>query len=603
MECIAAGFDVGNLNSHIAMIYRDGRVEIVSNEYGDRKTPTYVTFAGKLRLVGTAAVLQDTITAKSFGDFLPLLGRRVDDVPEDQWKHFNKKITTLNEDERIKIKMEFNNMEWEITPEQLLAMQLIKLKQNSRMHSDNSDIPVGISVPCYLTDPERRAVLDAAKVADLRNVTLINHVDALCSYYMVYNKKLPERNKPVKNVAFVSMGYTGTEVAICGFQKGVVEIQSVEYDANLGGRNFDQAIFEELTAEFEKANGVKVCDNSNNHATVSQIDRHSKRAERIRRECANLKVKLSANKVSLPIRVDGLGSGKVLQAQMSREELESSLTVALPEPTNQGPQESQGTGQDVQDRIMDYRFVASEHTINFQDALMQFKKTFGLGVRGAQSTFVWTLEAAEHQQSLISDMKEKLRTFQQRSSQMFQDLLKALEQLRNNCKTSVQTQKEDVQDRIMDYRFVASEHTINFQDALMQFKKTFGLGVRGAQSTFVWTLEAAEHQQSLISDMKEKLRTFQQRSSQMFQDLLKALEQLRNNCKTSVQTQKEIESVMKNSKMHVNFLNKDYRHTIVLLQEYEGWLKQQLTKVTHTSGQVEFDDKGQETNRLVRLTV
>ncbi|KAA3679292.1 heat shock protein 110kDa [Paragonimus westermani] len=270
---------------------------------------TYVTFAGKLRLVGTAAVLQDTLTSKSFGNFLPLLGRKVNDVPEDQWKYFNKKMITLNEDGRIKIKMEFNNMGWEITPEQLLAMQLIKLKQNSRMHSDIPDIPVGICVPCYLTDPERRAVLDAAKVADLRNVTLINHVDALCSYYMVYNKKLPERNKPVKSVAFVSMGYTGTEVAICGFQKGVVEILSIEYDANLGGRDFDQAIFEELIVKFEKANDVK-------------IDRHSKRAERIRRECANLKVKLSANKVSLPIRVDGLGSGKVLQAQMSREELE-----------------------------------------------------------------------------------------------------------------------------------------------------------------------------------------------------------------------------------------------------------------------------------------
>ncbi|KAF5401043.1 hypothetical protein PHET_05797 [Paragonimus heterotremus] len=968
MECIAAGFDVGNLNSHIAIIYRDGRVEIVSNEYGDRKTPTYVTFAGKLRLVGTAAVLQDTITAKSFGNFLPLLGKRVGDVPEDQWKHFNGKITTLNEDERMKIKMEFNNMEWEITPEQLLAMQLIKLKQNSRMHSDNSDIPVGISVPCYLTDPERRAMLDAAKVADLRNVTLVNHVDAR------------------------------TEVAICGFQKGAVEIQSVEYDANLGGRDFDQAIFEQLTGEFEKANGVK-------------IDRHSKRAERIRRECANLKVKLSANKVSLPIRVDGLGSGKVLQAQMSREELErlceklvlrfrgvlesclcssklktvdvielvggssripilkemiykvfnkrpqstlnaeeviargcaiqsaatlkhfkvenikpvcfnlysislcwtsstgektielfpktyktppvrtvrvtfsagfvlnlrysqsklhigtlkfstkskvyqtfriklkidnnglvvvdcvekiedtfqtnsnknetgyvmigtsncnattedsnymiksvivsdeiddtagenvnisveftgyreerlrefitteaeilkidtiererlkakndleayifvlrnrlrefedsvekkelhdlveqisnwvkesdentgreafeqqqtklekksdllnkmkqtsqvkmkelkqtidqyratlneigetklnpdslkvleqlladadnwtenrsstspteicekhetlvrecekildsiaqegnktkGSLTVALPEPANQGLQENQGTGQEKANRTVEIGQICDQIGELIGELQSQL---YGCEDYPATARIRELIESVKLWIEKQSD-KATNEDWQQRKNMLHKEMDQLIawkSTVNENSPGSI----TDVQDRIMDYRFVASEHTINFQDALMQFKKTFGLGVRGTQNTFVWTLEAAEHQQSLISDMKQKLRTFQQRSSQMFQDLLKALEQLRNNCKTSMQTQKEIESVMKNSKTHVNFLNKDYRHTIVLLQEYEGWLKQQLTKLTHTSGQVEFDNKGQETNRL-----
>ncbi|KAA3679291.1 uncharacterized protein DEA37_0004106 [Paragonimus westermani] len=273
--------------------------------------------------------------------------------------------------------------------------------------------------------------------------------------------------------------------------------------------------------------------------------------------------------------------------------IKGSLTVALPEPTNQSPQEDQGTGQEKSNRNAEIGQVCDQLGELIGELQSQL---YGCEDYPAISRIRELIESVKLWMEQQSD-KATNKDWQQRKNVLHNEMeqLIAWKSVANENSPGSIT---DVQDRIMDYRFVASEHTINFQDALMQFKNTFGLGVSGAQNTCVWTLEAAEHQQSLISDMKQKLRTFQHRSSQMFHDLLKALEQLRNNCKTSARTQKEIESVTKNSKMHINFLNKDYRHTIVLLQEYEGWLKQQLTKMTHISGQVEHDNKGQETNRL-----
>ena len=89
---------------------------------------------------------------------------------------------------------------------------------------------VVISCPSYFTDAERRALLDSAKMSGLnvlrykKNTSpsikhsprlifrLLNDTTATALAYGIYKQDLPEADKPARNVVFVDVGHTGTQV-------------------------------------------------------------------------------------------------------------------------------------------------------------------------------------------------------------------------------------------------------------------------------------------------------------------------------------------------------------------------------------------------------
>jgi heat shock protein 4 len=69
-----------------------------------------------------------------------------------------------------------------------------------------------VSVPTYFTEAERRAMLDAAHIAGLMCLRLLNETTATALAYGIYKTDLPE-DVPV-NVAFVDVGHTATQVRV-----------------------------------------------------------------------------------------------------------------------------------------------------------------------------------------------------------------------------------------------------------------------------------------------------------------------------------------------------------------------------------------------------
>ena len=96
--------------------------------------------------------------------------------------------------------------------------------------------------------------MDAAEIAQVRCIRLANENLASALAYGMPKFDLPEDNP--RHVCFVDVGESAYSVTIVAFKKGQLEVKGVGYDANFGGRNFDEILAEHFCDEFmTKRNG------------------------------------------------------------------------------------------------------------------------------------------------------------------------------------------------------------------------------------------------------------------------------------------------------------------------------------------------------------
>ena len=141
-----------------------------------------------------------------------------------------------------------------VTPEQVLAYYLKKTKtffENSSINTND----IVLSVPSYFGNVERQSVLDAAEIAGLKCIRLVNESTAIALNYGFFRKAdLPE--KDARFVAFVDLGHSKLTVTIASFLKGKMRILIHKSDRNLGARNMDVLLVERLGEEFNKKYGA-----------------------------------------------------------------------------------------------------------------------------------------------------------------------------------------------------------------------------------------------------------------------------------------------------------------------------------------------------------
>ena len=120
------------------------------------------------------------------------------------------------------------------TPEQVLALYLGKLKiffEKAGL-SGNSMV---ISVPTYTTNIERQGYLDAAEIAGIKCLRLINESTAIALTYGFFKKQefSPDKNRIV---AFVDFGHSKLSVTFSSFKPGFSKVLMTHSDRNLGAR-------------------------------------------------------------------------------------------------------------------------------------------------------------------------------------------------------------------------------------------------------------------------------------------------------------------------------------------------------------------------------
>ena len=128
-------------------------------------------------------------------------------------------------------------------------MYLSTLKEITQKATGGAVSDCVISVPGYFTDMQRRALLDAAEIAGLNPLRLMNDTTAAALSYGITKTDLPEEK--AKNICFVDVGHSTYSVAIVSFVKGKLAVLSTAYDPNWGGRDLDALLVDHFAEQFK----------------------------------------------------------------------------------------------------------------------------------------------------------------------------------------------------------------------------------------------------------------------------------------------------------------------------------------------------------------
>lgn len=270
---------------------------------------SYVAFAGKTRTLGVGAKNQQVTNMKNtiYG-FKHLLGRRFKDPLVQKELHSLPYRVEEMPDGSIGIRVNYMEEEQVFTPEQITAMLFTKLKTDAAVELKAQIYDCVITVPSYFTNSERKALLDAAGIAGLNCLRLLNETTATALSYGFYRTDLPAPEEKPRNIVFVDFGHSAIQVSACAFSKGKLKMLAACSDF-AGGRDVDEMLANHFSNEFVKK--YRMDPRTNKKAYL-----------RLLTEVEKLKKQMSANSTKLPLNIECFMNDTDVSSTIQRSEME-----------------------------------------------------------------------------------------------------------------------------------------------------------------------------------------------------------------------------------------------------------------------------------------
>lgn len=304
-------------------VARNKGVDVITNEVSNRATPSLVGFGPKSRFLGESAKTQEVSNLKNtVGSLTRLAGRSIHD-PDVQIEQEFVSAPLVDINGQVGAEVTYMGKKERFTAAQLCAMFLTKAKQTA---SAELRLPVNdlvLSVPAWYTDAQRRTILDAADIAGLKVLRLMNETTAAALGYGITKLDLPSAEEKPRRTAFIDIGHSNYTCSICEFRKGELKVLATASDRHFGGRNFDKAIIEHFRKEFKEKYQIDIYDNP-------------KARFRVAAAVEKLKKILSAN-ANAPINIESLMNDIDVRGFLKREELEELVKPVIDRAT--GPLE------------------------------------------------------------------------------------------------------------------------------------------------------------------------------------------------------------------------------------------------------------------------
>jgi L1 cell adhesion molecule like protein len=190
----AIGIDLGTSESVVA-VWQNNRVEVISNDVGLRTTPSYVAFTESERLIGTGAKNQIASNPKNtVFNAKRLIGRTFNDPIVKTVASTMSYSVSGDETGKIKIGVDFKGEQKQYLPEEISAMVLTKMKQTAEAYLGEEVKDAVITCPAYFGDAQRQATKDAAMIAGLNVLRIINEPTAASLAYGLDKKSSGEQH-------------------------------------------------------------------------------------------------------------------------------------------------------------------------------------------------------------------------------------------------------------------------------------------------------------------------------------------------------------------------------------------------------------------------
>lgn len=329
------GIDLGTTNSCVS-IMDNGSAKIIENSEGKRTTPSIVAFtASGEKLVGEPAKRQSTTNIENtVYEVKRLIGRNFDDAEtKKDIKHVPYKIVKAkNKEAWIKIK------DKEYSPSQISAFTLQKMKETAENYLGEKVSKAVITVPAYFNDAQRQATKDAAKIAGLEALRIINEPTAAALAYGIDKKE-------GKTIAVYDLGGGTFDVSILEIGDSVFEVKSTNGDTFLGGADFDIKLLKYITDEFKKESGI-------------DLTKDPLALQRLKEAAEKAKIELSSayeTEINQPYITADSSGPKHLNIKLSRsqlEELVDDLVSRTIEPCKKALKDAKISASDIDEVVL-----------------------------------------------------------------------------------------------------------------------------------------------------------------------------------------------------------------------------------------------------------
>ncbi|WP_437276787.1 molecular chaperone DnaK [Sorangium sp. So ce375] len=327
------GIDLGTTNSVVAVM--EGKEpKVIPNQEGSRLTPSVVAWdeRGEV-LIGQIAKRQAVVNP--FGTIASakrFIGRRLEEVTEEAKRVPFKVVEAKNGDAAFEVRGKV------ISPPEVSAHVLQKLKKAAEEYLGESVSAAVITVPAYFNDAQRQATKDAGRIAGLDVKRIVNEPTAAALAYGLDKKKH-------EIIAVYDFGGGTFDISILEVSDSVVQVISTNGDTHLGGDDIDHLVIDWLVAEFKRDTGIDVSTDK------MVVQRLKDAAEQAKIELSNVQ----ETTINLPFLTADASGPKHLSKVLTRSRLEQMMKPLVDrtmEPVRRALGDAQKTAQQIDEVVL-----------------------------------------------------------------------------------------------------------------------------------------------------------------------------------------------------------------------------------------------------------
>ncbi|KAK5643342.1 hypothetical protein RI129_007187 [Pyrocoelia pectoralis] len=296
-------------------------MEIVLNKESKRKTPAVVSFKDNTRTFGEdAQTIGIRFPKNSYSYLIDLLAKDINHpivkLYQSRFPYYN----IVEDSQRGTILFQHDDVTT-YSPEELIAQLLRRAKTFAQQSAQQPIKECVLTVPGYFNQAERKALIQAAELANLKVLQLINDYTAVALNYGIF--RIKDFNETAQYVMFFDMGATSTTATVVSYQtiktkeRGYVEthpqltIIGVGYDRTLGGLDIQLRLRDYLATKF---NEMK--------KTPNDVFKNPRALAKLFKEAGRVKNVLSANADHFA-QIEGLIDEIDFKLKVTRDQLES----------------------------------------------------------------------------------------------------------------------------------------------------------------------------------------------------------------------------------------------------------------------------------------